>query len=431
MKLTRKAVLFSAGILAAIVVIGGGVMLCASGSPNDTTDKTAATEAADSAAVVHTEFGLAVDSFTEIEGKVKRNQYLGEILRRYHTEPGQIARLARKSKPVFDIRNIRSGRPYTLFCSKDSLGKAAYFVYQPNPVDYIVFDLRDSIRVYKGQMTVSTKEKEAAGVIENSLFEALDKTDADPRLATKLADIYAWDIDFYSIHPGDRFKVIYDEQYIGVKRIGLGHVKAAQFEHDGETFYAFYFKNDSTHTEGYYDQNGHSLHKAFLKAPLKFYHITSHYSLHRFHPIEHRWKPHLGTDFAAPTGTPIMSTAAGVVIASRYSRFNGNYVKVRHNSEYTTQYLHMSRRAVKVGQYVKQGQVIGYVGSTGEATGPHVCYRFWKNGREVDPFKQKFPPAKPVAKNDRSQFDSLMQSEKTSLAAITYDSGAGLVAVSN
>lgn len=429
MKLTRKAILFSAAILLGAAVVGGSLMLYASGSPKD--EESQVTPRTDAVEVVHRQFGLPVDSFTEIAGKIKRNQYLGEILRAYHTGPQQIARLASKAKHVFDIRNIRSGRPYTLFCSKGSLQKAAYFVYQPDPIDYVVFDLRDSVRVYKGKMTVTTKEKEASGIIENSLFEALDKAQADPELAVQLANIYAWDIDFYSIQPGDRFKVVYDEQYIGGKRIGLGRIKAAEFKHAGETFYAFYFKDDSTHTAGYYDQHAHSLHKAFLKAPLKFYHITSRYSMHRYHPIEHRWKPHLGTDFAAPTGTPIMSTAAGVVVASRYSRFNGNYVKVRHNSEYTTQYLHMSRRAVKVGQYVKQGQVIGYVGSTGEATGPHVCYRFWKNGRQVDPFKQKFPPASPVAKTDMRRFTALMHSEKSLLAGITYDSTVTLVAVRN
>jgi murein DD-endopeptidase MepM/ murein hydrolase activator NlpD len=242
----------------------------------------------------------------------------------------------------------------------------------------------------------------------------------------KLANIYAWDIDFYSIDKGDWFKVIYDQQYVGATPVGIGRIKSAVFNHGGQKFYAFYFHDDSTNTDGYYDEKAKSLRKAFLKAPLKFYHITSHYSKHRFHPIQHRWKAHLGTDYAAPTGTPIMSTAAGTVIASRYSRFNGNYVKIRHNATYTTQYLHMSKRAVHVGEHVKQGQIIGYVGSTGLATGPHVCYRFWKNGKQVDPFKQHFPPAEPIAESDMAAFKALVHQDKERLDQIQMTGLASL-----
>lgn len=381
--------------------------------------------ARDTVAVIKKEFGLPVDSFQLVKATIGRNQFLSNILSPYNISPQKLAALAKKSREVFDIRDLRAGKPYTIFCSKDTLSRACYFIYQPNPIDYIVYDLTDSIRIYKRKLPVTTKEKTSSGVITSSMFEALAKVRADPELAVKLADIYAWDIDFYAIQKGDWFKVIYQEHYVKDQPVALGRIKAAVFSHDGEKFYAFYYKDDSTHTEGYYDENAKSLRKAFLKAPLKFFRITSHYTRRRFHPVQHRWKAHLGTDYAAPTGTPIMSTAAGVVIASRYSRFNGNYVKIKHNSVYTTQYLHMSKRAVHVGERVKQGEVIGYVGSTGLATGPHVCYRFWKNGRQVDPYSQHFPPAEPINKEDLPEFQYSMQLEKAALDQLEVASLTG------
>lgn len=366
-------------------------------------------------------FGLPVDSFKVISDKIRRNEFLANILREHHTDPQTIANLVTLSRDVFDVRNLRAGNTYTLFCDRDSLAKACYFVYQPNPVDYIVYDLRDSVRIYTGRKPVTTEQKQVSGVIQTSLFETLDDESADPALALELAKIFAWDIDFYGIKKGDWFKIVYDQQYVDGEPVALGRIKSVVFDHDGQPYFAFYFKGDSAGVEGYYDQHAKSLRKAFLKAPLKFFRITSRYTMHRFHPVQHRMKAHLGTDYAAPTGTPIMSTAAGVVVESRYTQFNGNYVKVRHNSVYTTQYLHMSRRAVRVGQHVSQGQVIGYVGSTGLATGPHVCYRFWKNGRQVDPARQHFPPAEPIGERDMPAFTQLVQEQTAILRQIALD----------
>lgn len=422
MKLSKKLIFILSFSLIAII-IGGAVLLSAAnpGTGKETTSK----DQADSAAVViKREFGLPIDSFYLIQDRIKRNEFLSNILEPHHISSQTLARLAVKSKNVFDIRKLKAGSNYTLFCTNDSLQKACFFVYQPDPIQYVVYDLRDSLNVYEGSLPVTTEDKEAAGTINSSLFATLENLQADPELAMKMAKIYAWDIDFYSIQKGDQFKIIYEQQYVKNKPVGTGRIKAALFVHEGTPYYAFYHHDDSTGTDGYYDEHAKSLQKAFLKAPLKFFHITSHYSKHRFHPIQHRWKAHLGTDYAAPTGTPIMSTAAGVVIASQYTRFNGNYVKVRHNGTYTTQYLHMSKRAVKVGQHVSQGQIIGYVGSTGLATGPHVCYRFWKNGKQVDPLKQKFPPARPVSTEDLPQFRQLVQQEIARLNLIKADSGA-------
>ncbi|MDF2190876.1 peptidoglycan DD-metalloendopeptidase family protein [Paraflavitalea sp. CAU 1676] len=372
-------------------------------------------------AVPQRKFGLSVDSFTVIEKTIERNEFLANILELYQVEEPTIALLAAKSKKVFDIRNIRAGNQYTVFCTKDSLQKAQYFVYQPNAIDYVVYDLRDSISIYTGKREVTTRSLTASGKIEGSLYETFKKAGADPGLAMKLADIYAWSIDFYSIHEGDWFKVVYEQQYIKDEPVELGSIRSAVFSHDGEPFYAFFFQPDSTQPGEYYDEQGKTLRRFFLKAPLKFSHITSRFTLRRFHPVQKRWKAHLGTDYAAGTGTPIIATGNGVVIESAFSRFNGNYVKIRHNNTYTTQYLHMSRRAAKRGQHVRQGQVIGYVGSTGLATGPHVCYRFWKNNVQVDPLRQKFPSAEPISQSAQLVFDQYKQDQRQQLEAIRIE----------
>lgn len=366
-------------------------------------------------------FGLPVDSFTVIEKTIERNEFLANILELYQVDEPTIALLAVKSKGVFDIRNIRAGNQYTVFCTRDTLQKALYFVYQPNAIDYVVYDLRDSISIYTGKRAVTTRTLTASGKIEGSLYETFKKAGADPGLAMKLADIYAWSIDFYSIHEGDWFKVVYEQQYIKDEPVELGTIRSAVFSHDSEPFYAFYFQSDSTQPGEYYDEQGKTLRRFFLKAPLKFSHITSRFTMRRFHPVQKRWKAHLGTDYAAHTGTPIIATGNGVVTESQFSRFNGNYVKIRHNNTYTTQYLHMSRRAVKRGQHVRQGQVIGYVGSTGLATGPHVCYRFWKNNKQVDPLRQKFPSAEPISQAALPVFDQYKQAQRQQLETIKIE----------
>lgn len=373
------------------------------------------------AKTVPRKFGLAVDSFSLIENTVQRNDFLGSILEPYYVENSTIANLARKSKPIFDVRRITAGSQYTIFCTKDSLQKAVYFVYQPNAIDYILYDLRDSITITAGKREVTTKVETAGGIITSSLYEALHKSASDPALAMRLADIYAWTIDFYKIQQGDSFKVVYEQRYVKDQPVEPGQIRSAIFSHKGETFYAFHFQPDTTQAGDYFDETGKSLRKAFLKAPLKFSRITSRFTLRRFHPVQKRWKAHLGTDYGAPTGTPIISTGNGTVIESSYTSNNGNFVKIRHNNTYTTQYLHMSRRAVKRGESVRQGQVIGYVGSTGLATGPHVCYRFWKNGKQVDPYRQKFPAATPIPENSLQAFNAFKQEQQQLLQAISLN----------
>lgn len=357
-----------------------------------------------------TRFGLPVDSFTVVNGIIERNQFLAGILGDYGIDNTTALQLAQKARPVFSVRNLAAGKPYTIFCTKDSTQKAQYFVYESNATDYVVYDLRDTMKVYTGKRPVTTKTESISGAINSSLYEALESQHADPDLAIKLANIFAWTIDFYSIQKGDWFKIVYDQQYVKGTPIESGAIRSAEFSSRGEVYKAYYFEEDSATGGEFFNEEGKSLRKAFLKTPLKFSRITSHYSPHRFHPVQKIWKAHLGTDYGAPTGTPIHTTGSGVIIESRYTRFNGNYVKIKHNSTYTTQYLHMSRRAVRPGQHVVQGQVVGYVGMTGLATGPHVCYRFWINGKQVDPLKQKFPPATPVAEKSMPEFRQLVDS---------------------
>ncbi len=348
------------------------------------------------------EYGLNLDSFIVHKNTIKPNEFLANILLKHHVPYPEIDRLAKASKDVFDVKRIASGKNYTILCKKDSIEKAQYFIYEANAIDYIVYDISDSLVIYKGKRAVTTKINTASGRIKSSLYKSLDDAGVSTVLAIEMADVYAWTIDFYRIQKGDWFKVVYEEKFVDGKSIGVGRVLAANFNHYKKDFFATYFVQDSI--GDYFDAEANSLRRAFLKSPLKFGRLTSGFTMRRFHPVQKRNKPHLGTDYAAPTGTPIMATGDGVVIASAYSKYNGNYVKIKHNSTYTTQYLHMSKRFAKVGQHVSQSDIIGYVGSTGLATGPHVCYRFWKNGSQTNHLKEDFPPSEPVKKKHMDRY---------------------------
>ena len=315
------------------------------------------------------------------------------------------------SKGVFQFNKVRAGRNYTVICDQDSIQTAQFLIYESSPIDYIVFDVRDTIKVYKEQKEVEIRLREASGQIKSSLWNALIDNDLSPALVMELSSIYAWTIDFFRIQKDDHFRVFYEEKFVEDEFIGIGRIHATVFNHANQDFYAFYFEEQENFGD-YFDEEGAALRKAFLRAPLNYSRISSSYSKRRRHPVTGRVKAHLGTDYAAPKGTPILSTANGTVIAATFTRNNGNYVKIRHNSTYTTQYLHMSKikSGIRKGTFVKQGEVIGFVGSTGLATGPHVCYRFWKNGVQVDPYKQKLPPSKPVKKENRAAYETLKDS---------------------
>tara|TARA_B100000902_G_scaffold399805_1_gene472654 strand:- start:2156 stop:3373 length:1218 start_codon:yes stop_codon:yes gene_type:complete len=351
------------------------------------------------------EYGILVDSFNVTKGIVQQGQTFGEILYSNHIDHPQISEIVNKSKEVFDFRRVNPGKEYTVICSKDTIDKARYFIYQENPINYVVIDLTKGVDVYRGEKEIETKVIVTSGTITSSLSETIETLRVSPRVSIKLSEIYAWTIDFFKIQEGDAFNVYYENNYIDGKYIGIGRVLASEFTHNNQKFYAFLYKEEDKPAE-YFDEKGMTLRKAFLKAPLDFYRISSKYSRNRKHPVTGQWKGHFGTDYAAPKGTPIMTTANGTVVSASYTKNNGNFVKVRHNGTYTTQYLHMSKikPGIKKGVFVKQGDIIGYVGSTGLATGPHVCYRFWKNGRQVDPYKQKLPPGEPIKEKNIEHF---------------------------
>ncbi|MFC2098683.1 M23 family metallopeptidase [Bacteroidota bacterium] len=354
------------------------------------------------------EYGLAIDSFFIITGKVGRNQTLGTILNSYGISQDTIHKFAMASTDVFDLRKIRMGNPYNVFCSKDTNHRMIHLVYEHTPVDYVMFSLEDSIQVRRQEKEVSLHTRDVSGVITSSLWNTMIDNDIDPMLAFELSEIYAWSIDFFGLQQGDGFKVYFEEQYVDTNYIGLGKINGALFYHANEEFYAVPFVQDSV--ESFYDQEGNSLRKAFLKAPLRFSRISSRYTHSRLHPILKIRRPHLGVDYAAPIGTPVVAIGDGKVIKKGYTKGNGNWIKIQHNSVYATAYLHLSRygKGIQTGAYVKQGDVLGYVGSTGLSSGPHLDFRFYKNGYPVDPLKVKAPPVKPVHEENRVKYDSLL-----------------------
>jgi murein DD-endopeptidase MepM/ murein hydrolase activator NlpD len=372
------------------------------------------------------EYGFEADTFLVIKNEIKSGESLGKILNEYGVSYSQIDKIARKTrKTEQDVRYLKAGNSYALFCVQDTAGteNAQMFIYEEDKINYVVYDFRDTLKIYKAQKPIEIKLIEDAGVIEkgSSFFLTGAASGLSDRLCEIISDeIYCWTLDFRHVQPGDRFQVLYEAKYLDGEFVGVGEVKAAYFNHLGQDFYAYPF-ND-TGFDDYFDQDGKNLRKFFLKTPVKNSRISSKFSRNRFHPVQKRWKSHKGTDYAAPRGTPIWSTADGVVVASTYTKYNGNYVKVRHNGTYTTQYLHMSKiaKGAKVGAHVKQGETIGYVGSTGLATGPHVCYRFWKNGSQVDPFKSKLPPSDPISTSSRPNFELFRDSLGAVLDSIPY-----------
>jgi len=368
-------------------------------------------------------YGLPADSFKVIEGTIKRNEFLGEILTKYQVTDQQIHNLSIKSKDVFDVRKLEARKKYTLLCTRDSLPRAEYFIYEPNPVDYVVYTLKDPINVSYNQKKIDTVNTFVAGVIETSLWETMTEAGADPILIHSLSEVFAWQVDFYRIQKGDRFKVLYEQLYVDDEEAGIGKISGAYFNHFGEDYYAVYF--DQGNGISYFDEKGQSLQKQFLRSPLQYTRISSRYTRRRYHPVLKRYKAHLGTDYAAPTGTPIRTVGDGIVEEARYSQYNGRYVKIRHNSVYTTQYLHMSRygKGIKEGTKVKQGQIIGYVGSTGLANGPHLCFRFWKNGQQVDALRVKLPPSEPVAEEKIGEYTVAMNQILQELDSISFRDG--------
>jgi murein DD-endopeptidase MepM/ murein hydrolase activator NlpD len=367
------------------------------------------------------EFGFNYTDYNVVNDTIEKGQTFGTILQGQNIGNKQVYTIVEQIKDSFNVRNIRYHKPYTLLRSKNKTNDLQVFIYQPDALTYYVIDLRDSIaKTYRKIKPVTLKRKIIGGVLKSSLSETLGNESVEAALASRITKIFAWSIDFFKLKKGDRYALIFKERFINDSIYdGVEELEAAFFEYKGKIVYAFPFEQDTTSGKiEYYDDQGKTLKNLFLKTPIKFSRITSRFTSNRFHPVQHTWKAHKGTDYAAPTGTPISTTAAGIVETTGYTAGNGNFVKVKHNGTYSTQYLHMSRILVKRGQRVTQGQTIGLVGSTGLATGPHVCYRFWKNGVQVDALKLNLPTGESLTGRNRERFLNQIEPLKRELDSI-------------
>ncbi len=347
-------------------------------------------------------YGYHPDSFYAVLNTVEPNQFLADILLQEHISYAEIHELVQRTDSVFDPRDIRSGRSYC-FLYTDSCVRPDLMIYELSPYSYLEYDLH-CLDVQRVNRPIETKIRRTGGRIDGSLWLSLDKMGAPTSLIAKMEDALAWSVDFYYIQPRDSFFLLYEEEWSGDDFLGTGKLLGAYFESGGQEHYSIWYESENYH--GFFDKEGRPMKKAFLKSPVSYSRISSRYNPRRFHPIQKRVKPHLGTDYAAPRGTPIRAVADGVVTKASYTRGNGVYVKIRHDKTYQTQYLHMTKyaRGISPGVKVRQGQTIGYVGSTGLATGPHVCFRFWKNGRQVDHLRENLPPPEPMAREELPQY---------------------------
>jgi murein DD-endopeptidase MepM/ murein hydrolase activator NlpD len=343
-----------------------------------------------------TEYGIVVDSLVVFKDRVRPNQYLSTLLTPFGVSLSTVDQMSTASKGIFDLRKLRAGNPYAVLCTNDSAGRVCYFIYEDSPFTYIVFDVKDSIHVHRGEKEVRRTLRMASGEITTSLWNAMTERDADPVLALELSDIYAWTIDFFGIQKGDAYKILYTDLSVDGIRMGIDRILATGFLHKGQEYLAFYYVQDSV--GNYFDEKGQNLKRAFLKAPLVFRRISSRFSHSRLHPVLKTYRPHHGVDYAAPSGTPVHTIGDGTVIKAGWSGGAGRMVKIRHNSVYTTAYLHLSgfAKGIRQGARVHQGDVIGYVGSSGLSTGSHLDFRVYRNGSPVNPLTIQSPPAPPV-----------------------------------
>ena len=352
-------------------------------------------------------YGIPSDSFNLVPGRIKPNDFLSEILFKNGVTMQEIDQTVKNSKAVFDVRSIRSGNNYILFCDRDTIARARYLVYEHDPITCYIFSFNDSLNITPFKKEIKSEIKFSSGAIETSLWEAMISGGLHPSLIVYLSDIFAWTVDFFGLQKGDSFKVIYEELFIEDKSMGTGKIYGAQFNRTGSSVTAIPFLQDGKET--YFDTDGNSLRKAFLKAPLQFSRISSRFSSSRMHPILRIRRPHFGVDYAAPIGTPVHAIGDGKIISATTENGSGKMVRIQHNSVYATAYLHLSRfgKGISPGVYVKQSDIIGYVGSSGLSTGPHLDFRFYKNGSPVDPLKVDAPPVEPVSEENMVKFEKI------------------------
>lgn len=350
-------------------------------------------------------YGIPVNDYDVDFGIVKKNQSLSTILQGHGLSSGQIHELGLKSKPIFDLRRIKSGQAYAVFSTQDSLSVAEFFVYESSPRDYVVFDLRGNYKVYMGQNPVEWRRKEVKGNVQSSLWNSMIAYDADPLLAVKLSEIFGWTVDFFGLQKDDEFRIIYEQEFVDGQALPNFSIIGTLLRHADSNYYAIPFLQGGEVL--YFNEEGKSLQGAFLKAPLDFFRISSRFTNSRYHPVLKRYRAHHGVDYAAPVGTPVYAIGGGTVIAKGYqANGGGNFIKIKHNGTYVTSYMHLSRfeKGLKVGKVVKQKETVGYVGSTGLSTGPHLDFRVFENGKPINPLTIKSQPKDPVSAENRSRF---------------------------
>lgn len=364
-------------------------------------------------------YGLPIEEYNAEYDTVRHGETLAEVLMDFGMTAKEVYELTQCPDSVFNVRRMKAGQACVFLTSKDSLAYPRYFIYEESPKEYVCFDLQNNYKAIKGKNPCEWRESEVAGQVNSSLWVAMEESGTSPMLAVMLSHIFGWTVDFFGIQKGDEFRLIYSQEFVEGKPLGNYKVLAASFKASDSLYYAIPFVQEDE--ELYYNADGNSLEGAFLKAPLDFYRISSRFSNRRFHPVLRRYRAHHGVDYAAPTGTPVYAIGSGKVIAKAYqARGGGYYVKIRHNSTYTTTYMHLSRfaKGLKVGDHVAQKEVIGYVGSTGLSTGPHLDFRVFENGKPVNPLTIKSQPKKPISKENKEAFTLVCDSLVKRLQAI-------------
>ena len=363
--------------------------------------------------------GFNPDTLVLRSGEVRSGDNFTSLFTRLGVGSQDTYSLVQQCDTVFDVRKLVAGKAWDAYYADSAATAPRYVVYHNSRVKSTVFRCADSLQVYAVYREVRMVEKAADVTITSSLWNDFISAGASPALILQLADVYAWTVDFFGLHKDDRFRVLYLEKYCEEESVGLDRIEYAEFIRDNQVLKAIYFDQGDGGNR-YWNEKGESMQKAFLKAPLKFTRISSGFTYHRLHPVHGTVRPHTGVDYAAPQGTPVMSIGDGTVISAGWGGGGGNTVKIRHNSVYSTAYLHLSRfaKGIKAGQRVRQGEVIGYVGSTGTSTGPHLDFRVWKNGSPVNPLKLESPPAEPVNPENLPLVDSLVRAGEVQLSAL-------------
>lgn len=388
------------------LVILGGVYFLSTNQPRDSIDLSTEKTVSDSlkSHMEEEKYGIPISAYEVTTAKVRRGESLAELLLPHGISMQTIFRISQLPDTLINERKIKSGNNFTIFSTNDTT--PVYFIYEKDPLNYVVINLTsEPLWAQNGQKSIQHKTQFATGTIETSLWESMHDSKLNPMLAIELSEIFAWSIDFFGVQRGDRYKVIYEESYVDSQSIGIHRILGAWFYHNKTDFWGIPFVQKGVRS--FFDEEGNSLRKAFLKAPLRFSRISSGFSHSRLHPVLKIRRPHHGVDYVAPTGTPVLSVGDGVVKKMGYQkRGGGNFVSIKHNSVYTTTYMHLSRfgKGIRQGTYVQQGDVIGYVGSTGLSTGPHLDFRFYKNGSAVNPLKVEAPPVEPIEEENRSPF---------------------------